>query len=210
MLRFRIIGTAAIVAIAPSLVGAQTLAADTTARVDAIYSRFGTGTPGCALEVLRGGAAIYSKGYGLASLELRVPISPRTVFDIGSSSKQFTAASIVLLAQDGKLSLDDDIRKFIPQLPDLGARVTLRHLLTHTSGWRDYVDLMSLGGFDDRDRTTDDDALEVLRRQRSLNFAPGSDWRYSNTGFFLMSVVVKRVSGQSLADFARASLNRSA
>ncbi|HEX4683191.1 MAG TPA: serine hydrolase domain-containing protein, partial [Gemmatimonadaceae bacterium] len=144
-----------------------------------------------------------AKGYGLASLELSVPISSRTVFDIGSSSKQFTAASIVLLAQDGKLSLDDDIRKFIPELPYLGTKVTLRHLLTHTSGWRDYVDLMFFGGFDGRDHTTDDDALGVLRRQRTLNFIPGSDWRYSNTGFFLMSVVVKRVTGKSLADFAR-------
>ena len=188
--------------IAPCVVAAQAPSADTTTRIDAVFSRFTASTPGCALNVLRNGASIYSKGYGLASIELGVPISPRTVFDIGSSSKQFTAASIVLLAQDGKLSLDDDVRKFIPELPDLGAKVTLRHLLTHTSGWRDYVDLMVFGGFDERDHTTDDDALDVLRRQRALNFAPGSDWRYSNTGYFLMSIVVKRASGKSLADFA--------
>src|SRR4051812_38346087 len=203
MPRSLVVTLAAVFATTSSPLVAQTLAADTSGRIDAVFSRFGTTVPGCAVNVLRDGASIYSKGYGLASLELGVPIAPRTVFDIGSSSKQFTAASIVLLAMDGKLSLDDDIRKFIPELPDLGAKVTLRHLLNHTSGWRDYVDLMAFGGFDERDHTTDDDALEVLRRQRALNFAPGSDWRYSNTGFFLMSVVVKRVAGKSLADFAR-------
>lgn len=183
--------------------GAQPLAADTAARIDSVFSRYTAATPGCALNVLRGGTSIYSKGYGLASLELGAPITPRSVFDIGSSSKQFTAASVVLLALDGKLSLDDDIRKFIPELPDLGAKVTLRHLLTHTSGWRDYIDLMVFAGFDDRDHTTDDDALTALRTQRALNFQPGTDWRYSNTGFFLMSVVMQRVAGKSLAEFAR-------
>lgn len=189
--------------LAPCVLSAQAPTADSTARIDAVFSRFTASTPGCAVNVLRNGASIYSKGYGLASLELGVPISPRTVFDIGSSSKQFTAASIVLLAQDGKLSLDDDVRKFLPELPDLGAKVTLRHLLTHTSGWRDYTDLMFFGGFDERDHTTDDDALGILRKQRALNFTPGSDWRYSNTGFFLLSIVVKRASGKSLADFAQ-------
>ena len=187
----------------PALAGAQTLAADTAARIDSVFARYGASSPGCAVNVLRADRSIYAKGYGLASLELRVPIGPNTIFDLGSTSKQFTAMSILLLAHDGKLSLDDDIRKYIPELPNLGARVTLRHLLTHTSGWRDYVDLMVLQGWDERDHTTDRDALDVLRRQRALNFAPGTDWRYSNTGFFLMSLVVKRASGQSLADFAR-------
>ena len=192
-----------LVAAAPALLASQSISSDTASRIDAVFARYTAATPGCALNVLRNGASAYEKGYGAASLELGVPISPRTVFDIGSSSKQFTAATIALLAQEGKLSLDDDIRKWVPELPDLGAKVTLRHLLTHTSGWRDYIDLMSYQGFDDRDHTTDDDALAALRRQKALNFTPGTDWRYSNTGYFLMSLVVKRVSGKSLADFAR-------
>ncbi|HEY2026356.1 MAG TPA: serine hydrolase domain-containing protein [Gemmatimonadaceae bacterium] len=171
-----------------------------------MFTRFNSGTPGCALLVRRAGTSVYGRGYGLASLELGVPISTGTVFDIGSTSKQFTAASVALLALDGKLSLDDDVRKYIPELPDLGARVTLRHLLTHTSGWRDYIDLMSIEGWDERDRTTDADALNALRRQRALNFQPGTEFRYSNTGYFLMSIVVRRVSGQSLAEFAQQRL----
>jgi CubicO group peptidase (beta-lactamase class C family) len=148
------------------------------------------------------GAITYSRGYGLASLEQRVPITPRTVFDVGSVSKQFTAASIMLLAIDGKLSLDDDVRRFLPELPDLGARVTIRHLLTHTSGWHDYTDIMVLDGWDERDHTTNREAWDALRRQRALNFAPGSTFRYDNTGYFLLGEVVSRVSGQSLAAFA--------
>jgi CubicO group peptidase (beta-lactamase class C family) len=194
---------ALVATVAPSSAIGQSLAPETAARVDAVFARFTATSPGCALDVRRGGASVYTKGYGLASLELGVPISPKTVFDIGSTSKQITAASVALLALDDKLSLDDDVRKFVPELPDLGAEVTLRHLLTHTGGWRDYIDVMSLAGFDDRDHTTEADALEALRRQRGLNFAPGSDFRYSNTGFFLMSLVVQRVSGRSLADFAR-------
>src|SRR4051812_11502646 len=111
MKRSAIAAVVAVIVAAPPPVAAQTLSTDTTARIDAVFARFTPHTPGCALNVLRNGASIYSKGYGLASLELGASISPRTVFDIGSSSKQFTAASIVMLALDGKLSLDDDIRK---------------------------------------------------------------------------------------------------
>ncbi len=191
------------IVLSPAVVFAQRVSAESAARIDSVFSRFTSSSPGCALNILRGDSSVYARGYGLASLELGVPISTRTVFDIGSTSKQFTAASVVLLALDGKLSLDDNVRKFIPELPDLGHTVTLRHLLTHTSGWRDYIDLMVLAGWDDRDHTTDRDALDVLRRQRELSFVPGSDYRYSNTGFFLLSLVVQRASGKSLADFAR-------
>ncbi len=186
--------------------GPGTLGADSAARIDAVFARFtrpDSASPGCALEVVRDGRSLYEKGYGYASIELGVPITPRTVFDIGSTSKQFTAASVVLLQEDGKLSLDDDVRRFIPELPDLGATVTLRHLLTHTSGWRDYIDLMVLAGWDERDHTTAREALEPLTRQTALNFAPGTSWRYSNTGFFLAGEVVRRASGKTLREFAR-------
>lgn len=160
------------------------------------------GSPGCALGVYRDGKVVYSKGYGLANLEMNVPITPRTVFDIGSTSKQFSAASILLLEKQGKLSLTEDIRKYIPELPDYGQKITILHLLNHTSGLRDYLTLMELAGVNTDGVTTDEDALQVITRQKALNFAPGSDWLYSNTGFFLLSIIVKRVSGQTLREFA--------
>jgi CubicO group peptidase (beta-lactamase class C family) len=160
------------------------------------------GSPGCALGVYRDGKMVYSKGYGLANLEQNVPITPQTVFDIGSTSKQFTAASILLLEKQGKLSINDDVRKYIPELPDYGQKVTILHLLYHTSGLRDYLTLMDLAGIHIDGVTTDEDALQIISRQKALNFAPGSDWLYSNTGFFLLSVIVKRVSGKTLREFA--------
>jgi CubicO group peptidase (beta-lactamase class C family)/acetylornithine deacetylase/succinyl-diaminopimelate desuccinylase-like protein len=175
-----------------------------TARVDEIFSRFTTSeSPGCALAVVQNGKIAYERGYGRASLELDVPITPQTVFDIGSTSKQFTAFSLLLLERDGKLSLDEDIRKYVPEVPDYGPRITIRHLLTHTSGLRDYTDLLGFDGHDTADSTDDRDALDLIARQRGVNFAPGEEWRYSNSGFFLASIIVRRASGQSLAAFAR-------
>ena len=175
----------------------------THGRVDAIFGQWNrTDSPGCAVGVYRGGVIEYARGYGMANLELGVALSPQSVFDIGSTSKQFTAMSIMLLARDGKLSLDDDIRKYIPELPSYGKTITIRHILTHTSGIRDYLTLWALAGVDDADLTTDDDALALIARQREPNFAPGEQWLYSNSGFFLASVIVKRVSGKSLARFA--------
>ncbi|HEV1993355.1 MAG TPA: serine hydrolase domain-containing protein [Candidatus Acidoferrum sp.] len=160
------------------------------------------GSPGCALGVYRDGKMVYSKGYGLANLEENVPITPQSVFDIGSTSKQFTAASVLLLEKQGKLSINDDVRKYIPELPDYGQKITVLHLLNHTSGLRDYLTLMDLAGINTDSVTTDEDALQMIFHQKALNFAPGSDWLYSNTGFFLLSVIVKRVSGKTLREFA--------
>src|SRR5216683_218 len=160
------------------------------------------GSPGCALGVYRDGKMVYSKGYGLANLEENVPVTPQSVFDIGSTSKQFTAASILLLEKQGKLSINDDVRKYIPELPEYGQKVTILHLLNHTSGLRDYLTLMDLAGMHIDGVTTDEDALQIISRQKALNFAPGSGWLYSNTGFFLLSVIVKRVSGKTLREFA--------
>jgi CubicO group peptidase (beta-lactamase class C family) len=198
--------------IASTIVGVTTLSAQsldslTQRRIDSVFTAYSTGNvPGCAVSVTRNGALVYARGYGMASLEQQVPITPRTVFDLGSVSKQFTATSVLLLQLDGKLSLDDDVRKYLPELPNLGARVTLRHLLTHTSGWRDYNDLLVIDGRDERDHTTDRDAWDSLKRQRALNFAPGSTYRYSNTGYFLLGQVVKRVAGATLAQFAQARI----
>ena len=161
-----------------------------------------SGSPGCALAVARGGTIIYEKGYGRANIEDDVEITPRTVFDIGSTSKQFTAASILLLEKQGKLSVQDDIRKYLPEIPDYGHKITILHLLNHTSGLRDYLALFELAGMNMDSVTTDQDALAILARQKGLNFEPGSDWLYSNSGFFLLSVIVKRASGKTLREFA--------
>src|SRR5437879_12682317 len=175
----------------------------TTKAADEVFADLGKpGSPGCALLVARGGKIIYKNGYGLANIEEGVPITPQTVFDIGSTSKQFTSASILLLEKQGKLSLHDDIRKYLPEIPDYGHTITILHLLNHTSGLRDYLTLFDLAGVNTDSVTTDDDALAIIARQKALNFEPGSDWLYSNSGFFLLSVIVKRVSGKSLREFA--------
>jgi CubicO group peptidase (beta-lactamase class C family) len=160
------------------------------------------GSPGCALGVYRGGQIIYEKGYGLANIEESVPISPKSVFDIGSTSKQFTASSILLLEKEGKLSVEDDVHKYIPELPDYGKKITILNLLNHTSGLRDYLTLFDIAGVNVDSVTTDEDALALITRQKGLNFAPGSEYLYSNTGFFLLSVIVQRVSGKTLREFA--------
>jgi len=204
-MRSRIVG----VLLASALVFGNSLAAENTAEekktvaVDEIFVDLTkAGSPGCALGVYRDGKMVYSKGYGLANLEQNVPITPQSVFDIGSTSKQFTAASILLLEKQGKLSINDDVRKYIPELPEYGQKVTILHLLNHTSGLRDYLTLMDLAGMHIDGVTTDEDALQIISRQKALNFAPGSDWLYSNTGFFLLSVIVKRVSEKTLREFA--------
>ena len=164
-------------------------------------------TPGCAVGVSRKGRALYEKGFGLANLETGTPITPRTVFEAASIAKQFTAMSVMLLARDGKLSLSDDIRKYIPELPDYGTPITIRHLLTHTSGLRDFFEMLILArGRFEEDRITEADMFDIVTRQKSLNFTPGDEFLYSNTGYALLAIIVKRVSGQSLHDFAAARI----
>ena len=164
------------------------------------------GSPGCALAAARDGKIVYEKGYGLANIEEGVSITSQTVFDVGSTSKQFTAASILLLEKQGKLSIHDDIRKYLPEIPDYGRTITILHLLNHTSGLRDYLTLFELAGVNIDSVTSDDDALAIIARQKALNFAPGNEWLYSNSGFFLLSLIVKRVSGKSLREFATENL----
>ena len=174
------------------------------ARVDALFAEADrSDTPGCALGIFQDGRIAYSKGYGMANLELGVANTPHTVYDIGSLGKQFTAFSIYLLARDGKISIDDDVRKYVPELPDFGKPVTIRHLLHHTGGLRDYIELLELEGHGSEDLTTAQEALDTLTRQKAPLFAPGERYEYSNTGYFLLSWVVKRASGKSLRDFAQ-------
>jgi CubicO group peptidase (beta-lactamase class C family) len=196
---------AAVFALSMQVAAAQTpgVGEETRKKVDAVFAAWDRAdSPGCALGVVRGGELIYARGYGSANLEYGIPITPKTIFDIGSTSKQFTATAIHLLAQQGKLSLDDDIRKFLPEIPDYGQRITIGHLLHHTSGLRDYLTLMALAGTDFDGVTGDEDALQMVARQKALNFRPGDEHLYSNTGYFLLSVIVRRASGRSLREFA--------
>src|SRR5690348_6800553 len=138
----------------------------------------------------------------MANLDYDIPNSPRLVYYVGSDSKQFTAASIALLALDGKISLDDDIRKYFPEMPDYGTPITIRHLVQHTSGIRDQYVLMTLGGLRMEDVFSDSEAIALIARQKELNFKPGDDYLYSNSGYFLLAEIVKRVTGESLREFA--------
>ncbi len=178
-------------------------AAVAPAQVDAIFADWNrTDSPGCALTVMHGGAIVYEHGYGMADLEHDATIRGNTPFHVASISKQFTAAAIVLLAQEGKLSLEDEIHKYLPELGDLGAPITIRQLLHHTSGLRDQWELLQLAGYRySLDLITNQDVMSLVERQRQLNFPPGSRFLYSNTGFTLLGQIVERVSGQSLREF---------
>jgi CubicO group peptidase (beta-lactamase class C family) len=159
--------------------------------------------PGCSVAASRDGKTVYEAGYGSAILEADVPNTPATIMHAASVSKQFTAMAIMLLARDGKLKLDDDIRTYLPEIPDYGYRITIRHLLTHTSGLRDQWDLLALArGRFEEDRITEADVLDIVSRQKALNFTPGTEYVYSNTGYTLAGTIVRRVSGKSLREFA--------
>ena len=189
----------------PTVALGQPASPDTTPRaVDRVFEAYqGTHVPGCAVGASRNGRVILERGYGMANLETGTPIQPGTIFHVASVSKQFTAFAIMLLARDGKLSLDDDIRKHVPEIPDYGSRITIRHLLQHTSGLRDQWDLLALArGRFEENRITEADVLDIVSRQKGTNFLPGTEYLYSNTGYTLAAVIVKRVSGQSLRDFA--------
>jgi CubicO group peptidase (beta-lactamase class C family) len=174
------------------------------ARVDQLFARWTGDTPGCAVGVSKDGIPVLAKAYGMADLEHDVPNRADTIFEAGSVSKQFTAAAVVLLARDGKLSLDDPIRKHIPEVPAYEWPITIRQMLMHMSGLRDWGSVASIGGWPRTTRTyTHDHVLEIISRQKALNFIPGAQYSYSNSGYNLAAIVVERVSGQSFADFSR-------
>ena len=207
----RAASAATLLAIALSSAGAQSPRAgadsappdSTPARIDRIFARWDhVNSPGCALGVSRDGEMVYQRGYGMSNLEHAIAITPQSIFHVASISKQFTAFSILLLEKDGKLSVNDDVRKYIPELPSYGKTITIDHLLHHTSGLRDQWDLLGLADWREDDLITEDDVLRAVTRQKELNFEPGSEYLYSNTGFTLLAVIVKRVSGKSLRDFA--------
>lgn len=174
-------------------------------RVDAIFARYNQQTPGCAVGLAKDGRTLYTHGYGSANLEYDVPLTDSTILESGSVAKQFTASALVLLAQDGKLSLDDDIRKYLPEVPDFGHVITIRNLLTHTSGLRDQWGLLGIEGRGPGTQVhSPATTLDLVVHQKMLNFPPGSEYLYSNTGYALAAIIVQRVSGQSLPAFTKA------
>jgi len=172
--------------------------------VDEIFAAYDhTDTPGCALGVVQGGELVYARGYGMANLDYGIAITPQSVFRTGSLAKQFTAAAIAIAARDGALSLDDPVRKWIPTLPTYPSDPTIGHMVHHTSGLRDYLTLMSLKGLRGDDFYTDAEVREVVSRQRELNFTPGAEYLYSNSGYFLLGQIIREATGMSLREYAQ-------
>ena len=184
------------------MVSAQ-LADSLTKRVDAVFAEYDkTNSPGCALAILKDGKIIYERAYGMSNLEYNIAINPTSIFHIASISKQFTAAAIIRLSLEGKLSLNDDIRKYIPEVPDFGHPITFNNLIHHTSGIRDQWDLQGLAGWREGDLINEKDILEMMSRQKSLNFLPGEEYLYCNSGFTLVGIAVKKITGVSLRDYS--------
>ena len=178
-----------------------------TKKVDQLFATWDKPeSPGAAIAVIKDGAVVYKRGYGSANLEYNVPITPQTVFHVASVSKQFTAFAIALLASQGKLSLDDDIRKHLPEVPDFGKKITIRHLIHHTSGLRDQWTLLGMAGWRLDDVITKEHIMKMVRHQKELNFDPGAENLYSNTGYTLLAVIAERVSGQSFRDYTEANI----
>jgi CubicO group peptidase (beta-lactamase class C family) len=186
-------------AVTALLLGTPVYAQDNTGEIDKIFSWATPAAPGCAVAVSQHGKVVANRAYGLADLERDVALSPGSIFDIGSVRKQFVAAAVLLLVEDGRLSLSNDVRKHFPELPDYGHKVTVDHLLTHTSGVRDWTGLRPLAG-------ENVDVVSLILRQRGLNFAPGEEWSYSNSGYVLLTELVARTSGMSFPDFMRKRL----
>jgi CubicO group peptidase (beta-lactamase class C family) len=178
-------------------------------RVDQVFAKWGrSDSPGCSVGIIQNGEFLYKRGYGMANLEYNIPNSAETVFRIGSTSKQFTAMCIALLEEEGKLSFDDDIRKYLPEFPQYQNPVTIRHLLHHTSGIRDYLTLWGIAGVREDDFFVDGEVVDLLVRQRELNFTPGHEYLYSNSGYFLLSQIIKQASGKSMRIYARDKIFR--
>ncbi len=172
--------------------------------IDALFAEFDQpGSPGCGLAIAQDGELVYSRGYGYANLDHDVPNAPDTLFDVGSVTKQFNAACISMLALEGKLSFDDDIRRWLPELPEYARPITIRHLLHHTGGLRDYLNLFPLSGRDDYFPISLDQILAMMSRQRAPIFPAGERYAYSNTGYMLLAKIIERAGGQTLGEMAQ-------
>jgi CubicO group peptidase (beta-lactamase class C family) len=175
-------------------------------RIDSLFSQYNSKSAGVAVGIVKDGELIFKKGYGTANLEYDIPITQKTVFNIGSVSKQFTTFSIYLLEKQGKISMDDNIRKYIPELPIYEKTITIKHLCSHTSGLKDQWALLTLAGWRMDDIITSEQVMKIIGKQKELNFAPGSQFKYSNSGFTLLTEIIKRVSGKSFSEFAKENI----
>ena len=187
-----------------TLVAQELLSSDPKKLVDQLFAPWDRRDgPGAAVAVWRGGRTLFAKAYGMANLAYDIPFTVTTPTNIGSTSKQFTAFSVMLLVDEGKLSLDDDVRKHIPELPDLGKVVTVRNLLTHTTGYREIYNALSIGArqFGEGDYVSRNEMITLIQRQPSLQNAPGSEFNYNNTAFALAAMIVERVAKQPFAEF---------
>lgn len=188
----------------------NTLSAQTNSneerKIDSLFSSYNSKTAGVAVGIVKDGKLIYKKGFGTANLEYDIPITSKTIFNVGSVSKQFTTFSIYLLERQGKISLDDDVRKYIPELPVYEKTIKIKHLCSHTSGLKDQWALLTLAGWRMDDVITSEQIMKIIGKQKELNFSPGSQFKYSNTGFTLIAEIVKRVSGKSFSEFAKENI----
>jgi CubicO group peptidase (beta-lactamase class C family) len=183
---------------------AETEIQELTGRVDSLFSQWDrSDSPGCAVAIVKDGTPVYKKGFGCANLEYGIPITPTTVFPAASVSKQFTAFSIAMLAHHGKLSLDDDIRLYLPELPDFGKSITIRQMIHHMSGLRDQWVLLGMAGVSPADVITTENILSLVRHQKELNFDPGAEISYCNTGYTLLAEIVARVAGETYSEYTR-------
>lgn len=185
---------------------AQQPAANLTNRIDSIFKEYNQNGPGCAVAIVKDGKMIYSKGYGLASLDYDIPITPATVFDIASVSKQFAAYAVSELVQQKKISLKDDIRKYIPEVPQFGKTITIDHLVHHTSGLRDWTETLAVAGWRGEEVYSMADIMRMLKRQQDLDFPPGTKYQYSNTGYNLLAVLVERVTGKPFTTWTKENI----
>ena len=186
---------------------AGTLDAQNEEKVDKLFAQWDRAdSPGAAVVVVKDSAVIYQHGYGSADLEHHVPITPQTTFDAASVAKQFTGMSVAMLVKQGRLSVDDDIRKYVTVVPDFGKTISIQNLLHHTSGLRDWPETLALSGIDWEGPITLDMILEMVQRQRELDFAPGEEYQYSNTGYNLLAAAVAKITGQSFRTWTDANL----
>jgi CubicO group peptidase (beta-lactamase class C family) len=175
-------------------------------KIDSLFATYNSETPGVAVAVMQNGKIVFEKGYGMANLEYNIPITPNTVFHVASVSKQFTAFAIYLLEKEDKISFDDDIRKYLPEIPSFGSTITIQHLLSHTSGLKDQWALLTLAGWRMDDVITTEQILKLIRKQEKLNFPPGTQFQYSNTGYTLLAEIIEKVTGMSFSDYTTKSI----
>jgi CubicO group peptidase (beta-lactamase class C family) len=180
----------------------QQLPEATLQKIDSLFKSYTAKSPGCAVAIMQKGEIVFSKGYGIANLEYSIPITPNTIFHIASESKQYVAFCILLLEKEGKLSVDDDIRKYLDFVPDFGHTIRISHLIYHTSGLRDQWQLLANAGWQIDDVITQEHVIKLVSKQKALNFIPGEEQLYCNTGYTLLAEIVRKVSGLSLRAFA--------